>query len=356
MKRKLFSFMIFIGLFALIVAGCSDTNASGEKGEGEVYEINVSNFQPSTHHYVKNVFEPWKELVEEKTDGQVQVNLYHGGTLGKSNSVYEDVSGGIADVGVVISTYYYDSDFFPYTIGNLPFAFPDSIVGSKIMTEFGEKYGQNAFEDVHYLGGAYVTDPYNLFSTKPIQTVEDFKGLKMRVQGKADVPLVEAWGAVPVSIPLDETYEALQKGTMDTAFYSTIGVLGHKYYEVAPYMVDMGTTVTPVTPVMNKNSYESLPEDLQIMFDEEFGPKLSELLSETHHSELDLAKEELEQLIDGKGEIIKLDATVEEELKSSAEDIWNEWVVEADKKGYPGEEMMDYFKELITKEGLDLPF
>ena len=161
-------------MLVLILAACNAEKGGVSAGSSDkIYELNVSNFQPSTHHYVYNVFDPWKELVEEKTDGRVKVNLYHGGTLGKSNSILEDISGGIAELGVVISTYYYDSDFFPYTIGNLPFAFPDSVVGSEIMTKFGEKYAVDSFKDeVHYLGGSYVTDPYNLFSTKPIRKIE----------------------------------------------------------------------------------------------------------------------------------------------------------------------------------------
>ncbi|WP_262173783.1 TRAP transporter substrate-binding protein [Saccharococcus sp. Marseille-Q5394] len=354
--KKVFA---ILGLaFLLILGACSKVDSGSENSDSKkVYELNVSNIQPSTHHYVYNVYEPWTEFVEKETNGRVKVNVYHGGTLGKPTSAFEDTRGGIADIGLVISTYYYDSIFFPYTIGNLPFAFPDSQVGSEIMTKFGEKYAVDAIEEeVHYLGGSYVTDPYNLFSQKPIRKIEDIRGLKMRVQGKSDVPLVEAWGGVPVSIPLDETYEALQKGTLDTAFYSTIGVLGHKYYEVAPNVMKLGTTVTPVTPIMNKEYYESLPEDLQKMFDEVLGPKLAELLSETHKKELDKAYVELDKLIEGKGEIIELAPEEEAKFKASAKTIWDDWVADANAKGYPGDQMMEDFKKMILEEGLQLPF
>ncbi|ARK26405.1 hypothetical protein SporoP37_16665 (plasmid) [Sporosarcina sp. P37] len=357
--KKIFS---ILGLaFILILSACSEDSTNGTNMENDesdkVYELNVSNIQPSTHHYVYNVYEPWTEFVEKETNGRVKVNVYHGGTLGKPTSAFEDTRGGIADIGLVISTYYYDSIFFPYTIGNLPFAFSDSEIGSEVITNFGEKYAVDAIEEeVHYLGGSYVTDPYNLFSKDPIKKIEDISGLKMRVQGKSDVPLVEAWGGVPVSIPLDETYEALQKGTLDTAFYSTIGVLGHKYYEVAPYVMKMGTTVTPVTPIMNKDYYESLPEDLQKKFDEVLGPKLAELLSETHKKELDKAYIELGKLIEGKGEIIELASEEEAKFKATAKTIWDDWVEEANAKGYPGDQMMEDFKKMLLEAGLQLPF
>ncbi|WP_342510989.1 TRAP transporter substrate-binding protein DctP [Sporosarcina sp. FSL K6-1522] len=358
--KKIFGMLSLV--LILILGACNtekDSSSEGTNGTNaeKVYELNVGNIQPSTHHYVYNVYEPWTEFVEKETNGRVKVNVFHGGTLGKATSAFEDTRGGIADLGAVISTYYYDSIFFPYTIGNLPFAFPDSTIGGEIMTKFGEKYAVDAIEEeVHYLGGSFVTDPYNLFSQKPVRKIEDIKGLKMRVQGKSDVPLVEAWGGVPVSIPLDETYEALQKGTLDTAFYSTIGVLGHKYYEVAPYVMKMGTTVTPVIPIMNKDYYESLPEDLQKMFDEVLGPKLAELFSETHKKELEKAYGELDKLIEGKGEIIELVPEEEAKFKVSAKTLWDEWVKEANAKGYPGDQMMEDFKDMLLEAGLKLPF
>ena len=117
-------------------------------GNAEVFELDVNNWNPSTHHYTYNVYEPWKELVEEKTGGRVKVNLYHGASLGKSSSTYQDVSGGLYDVGLVVANYFYDTGFFPYTIGNLPFAFEGPEESAKIMKEFGEKYANKNLSDV----------------------------------------------------------------------------------------------------------------------------------------------------------------------------------------------------------------
>lgn len=318
--------------------------------------MNVSNFNPSTHHYAYNVLDPWKKLVEEKSEGRIKVNLYHGGTLGKSSSVVEDVGGGLADVGLAVATYYYDTEFFPYTIGNLPFAFPDSASASKVLTAFGEKYAMDAYEDVHYLGYATSTDAYDLFSTKPIKSVKDLKGLKMRVQGKGDTEVVKNWGAVPVSLPLEEFYEAMQKGTLDTGFYTPIGAVGNKYYEVGPYITQMGITVTPLIPIMNNDFYDKLPDDLKKLFDEEFGPRLGELFTESYTKELETAYEKLKSEVDGKGEFITLSPEEMKEFRGSAKSVWEDWVKDANDMGYPGEEMMAEFKKMLEAEGLELPF
>jgi TRAP-type transport system periplasmic protein len=363
LKRKFLLLLSVVLAGILVLAGCggSKTNNASDSGEKngaskEVIEMNVSNFNPSTHHYAYNVYEPWKKLVEEKSDGRIKVNLYHGGTLGKSSTVLEDVGGGLADVGLVVSTYYYDTKFFPYTIGNLPFAVPDSAKGAKVMTKFGEKYAKDAFEDVHYLGGVTTTDAYDLFATKPVKNIKDVKGLKMRVQGKGDTQVVENWGAVPVSLPLEEFYEALEKGTLDTGFYTPIGAVGNKYYEAGPYITKMGITVTPLIPVMNNDFYEKLPDDLKKMFDEEFGPRLSELFTESYTKEVDNAYKELEKQVKGKGEFITPSAGDLSGFKKSSKSVWDDWVKDADKMGYPGEEMMKEFKKLLKEEGVELPF
>src|SRR5690606_20586208 len=103
-KRKGFlGFIVLLLGLLLALTACgsksSSESESANSGDGEkkeknsdkVYELNVNNWNPSTHHYVYNVFDPWKEMVEEKTEGRVKVNLYHGGSLGKSSSVYQDV-------------------------------------------------------------------------------------------------------------------------------------------------------------------------------------------------------------------------------------------------------------------------
>src|SRR5699024_8480905 len=121
MKNKSFKILfILLGSFLLLIA-CSGEADEGNNSE-ETYEIDVNNWTSSSHHYAYNAWEPWEEMVEEKTDGRVTVNVHHGSSLGESDSVYQDVEGGLYDVSLVVANYFYDTDFFPYTIGNLPFA------------------------------------------------------------------------------------------------------------------------------------------------------------------------------------------------------------------------------------------
>ncbi len=92
------------------------------------------------------------------------------------------------------------------------------------------------------------------------------------------------------------------------------------------------------------------------MFDDDLGPELSKLLTETHTKELDNAYKELATLVEGRGEIIELTNDELKGFKAPAKLVWDDWVKEANKKGYPGDQMMADFKEMLKAEGVELPF
>ena len=353
-KKLLMSASLLMGS-VLFLGACGNDNESAANSEGEVFELDINNWTSSTHHYAYNVYEPWKELVEEETDGRVKVNIYHGSSLGKSSSVYQDVSGGLYDVGLIVANYFYDTGFFPYTIGNLPFAFEGPEEAKTILTEFGEKYVDGKLDDIHVLN-ATSTDGYDLFASKPIRTPDDLKNKKMRVNGKSEIAFVESLGGVPVSISTEDTYEGLQKNTIDTSFYTPIGAEGLKLFEPAPYITKMGISVTPVVPIMNKSFYEGLPEDLKKIFDEKLNPKLTEMFTESYETELESSCEELAKAVDGRGEIITLSDSDVESFRGLGQDAWAEWIEDADSKGYPGQEMVDTLFEMLEENGYSAPY
>lgn len=363
MKKKFYSMLSMVFIAVLVLVGCSSDkeekpkeNDSGNSGSSdEVIELNVNNWASSTHHYAYNIYEPWKELVEEKTDGRVVVNLYHGSSLGKSSSVYQDVSGGLYDVGLIVANYFYDTGFFPYTIGNLPFSLEGPKEAENILAEFGAKYADEDLADIIIMGST-ATDGYDLFASKAIKSASDLKGLKMRVNGKSENAFVQAIGGVPVSLATEDTYDGLQKGTIDTTFYTPIGGEGLKLFEPAPYVTKLSVSVTPVVPIMNKKFYDSLPDDLKTLFAEELNPKLNELFTESYETELETAYGKLTEAVADRGEMITLSDAEIEGFRTYGKEAWDAWVEDANKKGYPGEEMVaDYFK-MLEAAGYPLPY
>lgn len=371
-RNSLFALLSFLLVITLFLTACAqnsekvaqpindnqkettkENNSKEDVAKEEIIEINVNNIVSSTSHVAKNAFEPWKKLVEEKTNGRVKVNLFHGATLGGPTSVWQDINGGLYDVSIALPTYFYDTELFPYTIGMLPFAIPDPETGRKVMTKFSEKYGEKAIADSNaVIMSALSTDGYDLFSVKPITSSEDIKKLRMRTSGKADLDIAKAWGATPVSIDLSQLYEAMEKNMLDVSHYTPLGSIGLKLYEVAPVLTKVGMYSGVVTLVMNKDFYNNLPDDLKKVFDDELFPAIGDLLSGSYLKESETAYKVYEE----KGEVNTLPEKEMEKLKAATKGIWNEWVVSANQKGYPGEQMMNDFKEMLSEEGVELPF
>lgn len=368
-KKKIIFVFLSVVLLLVFLAACNDNsndvqgsndnsdssdNINGNENTDEVFELVINNSNPSTHHWAYNVYEPWAELVEEKTEGRVEVTLYHGGTLGEVSTALQDIRGGVYDVGFLSASLFYE-ELFPLTIGNLPFAFPDSITTTDVMHEIALEYEEELFDGVIYMGMSS-TDPFIFYSNKPIKSVEDVKGKSFRVAGRGEVLLTELWGGTPVSIPPADIYTSIDRSTIDGAIYSPIGGYGIKIHEVAPYLTTLPISTSPAMPIMSKEFFDKIPEDLQQLFKEELNPKLAELFVDSYTNELTKAYEETESAIEGKGEIIELSENEFNEFKKYSEDRWNEWIEDANERGYDGEKMMNDFKQKLEDAGLDLPF
>ena len=322
-------------------------------------QLEFGNWLASTSPQSRNSFEPWKAMVERRTGGRVKVNLHHGGVLGSSRAVLNDVRGGVYHVGLLVDAYYYDTPLFKLLIGELPFALPGPTVATKVMNEFLDKHAKDVFDELKVRNmGVFVSDAYVMFSTKPIRTLEDMKGKKLRAAGKAWVQIAKHWGAVPVPMQPEEAYTALERGTIDVMQYSPTGALGWKYYEPAPYVIKTEAPIIVGGLIMNKAFYDKLPDDLKKMFDEELNLALAKMVVENYEKGASEALDKMSQAFkaSGRGEVITLSREELAKFVARTEPEWAAWVKEANRRGYPGDAMMADFKVIMKKNGLTPAF
>lgn len=325
----------------------------------EPIQLELGNWLASTAAISVGAMEPWKKLVEEKTNGRVKVNVYHGGVLGSSRAVLDDVKGGVYHVGMAIPAYYYDTAYFKLLVGELPFAFSGAAMGSKVMAEYVKKNGKDVFDKLGVKDvGVAVSDPYVILSTKPIRKLEDLKGERMRVAGKAWVPIVNDWGAVATPMQPENAYTALERGTLGVMQYSPSGAAGWKYFEVAPYVTTINSPTVVVSLIMNKAFYEKLPADLKKMFDEELNPAFQQLIAQTYERGAPEALKKMDEYFKakGKGEVITLTPDEKAKFVASTKPAWDAWVAEADKRKLNGQSAMVDFKEILKQNGIPAHF
>lgn len=336
----------------LATAGCVTTGDSG--GDGETVTMRINTGVPPSHHYAKNVWKPWIEKVDEETGGAVKVEIYDGDTLGSFGTALSDIQGNVYDGTFIVPEYFEDSELFPYTIGPMPYAYPDIETGNEVLENFVDEYEDEMTAEGVVLAGSTVSDLYNIYSTKPVESIDDLKGMQFRASSESNAELFQEWGAAPVQMTTGEVYQGLERGTVDATAYTNVGALGFKFYEVAPHISAVEAYGTLVAPAISEQFLDGLPDDTRKVFDESLLPELGELARATYSKEVGQANETLaaEDGVD----IIEMSDAELTEFKTASEPVWDSWIEKADERGYDGQAMADTWMELLEEAGGERPF
>lgn len=336
MKKKGLLSVIFIVCFLFSLAMVPSTKA-------ETINLTYSNFFPPTHGHAIAGQNMIKEI-EKRTNGRVKISYFPGGTLTKPAVCYDGVVKGISDIGQ--SCFAYTRGKFPFMEGvDLPFGYKDGKVATRVAYEFYKKMNPEELQDVKVLV-VHAHGPGILASKKDVNSLSDLKGMKIRTTGLA-AKLAKYLGAAAVAMPQNEAYEALQKGVVEGTFCPIETLKGWKQGEVIDYVIEsqaLGYT-TAMFVVMNKQKYESLPADIQKVFDE-----VGEEWVDVHGDVWNTADEEGYKFVTDLGkEIHGLSASEEEKWIQSITPIILEYQTNMEEKGLPGKKAVEVIRELVAE-------
>ncbi|MCF8030585.1 MAG: TRAP transporter substrate-binding protein [Desulfohalobiaceae bacterium] len=221
--------------------------------------LSYANFPPpDTFPCVQ--MEHWKKEVEKRTDGEVTINTFPGGTLLGAKNMLRGVTQGQADIGNLCMPY--QPGAFPLTsVMELPLRFRSARTASLALWELVQKYQPQAFDQVKILT-VFTCSPSNLMTRAPVKSPEDLKGMELRASGSAS-DILDRLGATPVSMPMSETPEALQKGMIQGLLSSLEVMLDLNFAQYCPYVTQANLQVYPFAVVMNKDKWQKLPSDVQ---------------------------------------------------------------------------------------------
>ncbi len=344
MKRTAFillaAMLIAIVGMNLSASGKDESNAANEAKK--TVELSYSIFFPSSHLQAQTA-EAWANEIEERSDGRIKITMYPGGTLTKAPQCYEGVVNGISDIGM--SVFAYTRGRFPLLEGlDLPLGYPDGLTATRVANEMVNEYEPEELDDVHVLY-LHAHGPGILASKTEVRSVEDASSLKIRATGLS-AKIVSSLGAVPISMSQGETYDALQKGVVDATFCPIETLKGWKQGEVIDYVVDtkaIGYT-TAMFVVMNKDKWESLPEDLrQIMTD------VSNEWIDVQGKAWDQADAEGDAFVrELNKEFITLTAEEKQRFVDAVQPVLTDYVESTEKNGLPGESFLDDLQRKLT--------
>lgn len=299
--------------------------------------LNYANFPPApTFPCVQ--MERWKIEVEKRTNGQVQINTFPGGTLLGAKGMMDGVVAGQADIGNICMAYQ-PGRFVVTNATSLPLGIPDGKTGSLALLKLYEKYKPKGFKDVVVLS-MFTNAPGNVMSTVPVRTMDDIKGLDLRASGGA-AQILKAWGANPVGMPMPATVEALQKGTVKGLFSSLEVMKDFKFAEKCKFVTMTNTVIYPFSVIMNKDKWNSLPKDVQkVMMD----LKKEQSLWTGKYNDDQTARAIKWSKKEQNVEFILLSAAEKAKWNSKLEFITENWIKKAKEKGLPSQAIIDDIK------------
>ncbi len=213
----------------------------------------------------------WAASVNVMSAGKIKIEILPVNAVVKANQTLDAVASGILQGHLTDPSYFSGRDPAFGMLGNLVGAWGDPIEfldymkyngGEKLYNELVEPYG------VHLIGAA-ATGLEAFVSKKPLRTVADLKGLKLRAPEGMVYNIFQKAGATPVNLPGSEVYTALEKGVIDAADY-TVFSTNHSQglHSFARYPNYPGFHSLPMVAVsLNKKVWDSLPADLQTMLE-----------------------------------------------------------------------------------------
>ncbi|MGE4504329.1 MAG: TRAP transporter substrate-binding protein [Desulfovibrionaceae bacterium] len=259
-------FLPLLLALALSAFGCGDKPAQQADQEqpakaetAEPIRLTYANFPPPiTVPCVQ--MERFKEVLEERTGGRVQVETFPSGSLLKSKNMLRGVIEGQADIGC-LSMSYQPGVFPTMTAVELPLGITSSKVASQVLFELYETLKPAEFDEVKVLT-LFACPPSDVMSTAPVKSLADLQGFEIRASGTSG-RFIELLGASPVAMPMPEVPDALQKNLVKGIFTSLEVMKDMKFAEFCPYMTTLNGPVYVFAVVMNKAKYDSLPDDVK---------------------------------------------------------------------------------------------
>ncbi|MEI3604392.1 DctP family TRAP transporter solute-binding subunit [Pseudogracilibacillus sp. SE30717A] len=326
MKLRMF---ISIVMVVSLLVGCSSgtTNNESETKDTDNQEtIKIRFSHVSTPTSLKGVAtEKFAELVEEKTDGAVKVEVYPSSQLyGDNDELDALIAGNVEMINPSVSKLVKLDKRWQYT--DMPFLFQST---EHVYDFFDSDLGKVLLEsdrliDNGIIGLTFWANGFKNFSNdkQEISSPEDFKGMKFRTQaGNVIESQFRALGAGATTIPWGETYSALQQGVADGAEVTADLMSSANFHEVQEHLTISEHGRLDLAVLVNKEFWEGLPDDIR--------DQINEALEEATEYERQLALEfndkSIQELKDGGMKVKELSSEEKEKLEQALQPVYDEF-------------------------------
>lgn len=205
---------------------------------------------------------PFVDAVNAEAKGVVEIKVYFSGALGKDIAQQPQlVLDGAFDIAFVVPGY--TPDQFPdNTVIELPGLFRDKRDGTLVYTQLIALNALRGYNDFFVIG-AYVTDPETIHGKVAINSIDDLKGKRIRVNNQSEIIAFGKLGAIPVPLPINQISEAISTNKIDAAAVSLTPLSDYGIKRVVTHHFFLGINGAPLALLMNRKAFESLPKAAQ---------------------------------------------------------------------------------------------
>lgn len=316
-KRNAYLVLTLFVTFGLILAACGteegtadpEGNGDGSAVEPQEWDIAIEEGDGSVQHEYAKAF---ADLLHEKSDGQITLNIYLYGQLGDTVDQVEMLQNGDLEFGIVTpaftTTTVPESNIF-----SLHFLFPSDPRLTQEILNTSEALNvdlREIYEENDILPLAYWTEGFQQWtSNRPLRSLEDFDGFAMRVMAS---PILlrsyEEYGADPTALDWGELYTGLAQGLVDGQENPIFFIADEGFYEVQDYMTISEHYLYVTSTSVNPDFYYGLDDETRAIIDEaieemrEVGFDIQERLNNENLAEIEASGTEIIELSDAERE------------------------------------------------------
>jgi TRAP-type C4-dicarboxylate transport system substrate-binding protein len=341
--------MFHVSRFALVAAAAAVSFGAlgvSSASAADVQTIRFANWVPPTHTQTP-LQQRWQDEVVKLSNGGIKFS-YDKAAVAKPDGQYDVVKNGVRDIVWHIPGYTPGRQEL-VTVAEGPFKSPSATYTSPILQAWYHKHGFDAkeFDDVHLLfvwlsGGTHV----HTIKGKEVTTLDTLKGIKVRGRG-GSVASAKALGLSVVSFPMNDAYDALQRGTIDGLLSNFEAIVSFNMTELLPnHLIVPGSMASSsFSMIMNKRTYDGLTASNKAAIDNAAGVNGAAMFGK----EWDAAD------VRAKAKFKKMGQSIQE-LSDDQLKIWKDklefirqaWIEKANKKGVDGAAAMADFEKMLA--------
>ncbi|MWB79102.1 C4-dicarboxylate ABC transporter substrate-binding protein [Pseudooceanicola sp. 216_PA32_1] len=306
--------------------------------------LRFSSFEPPVAHITKNILTAWAADVSAASDGELEVQMFPGGTLGRNPAQQlKLVEDGVADIAWVIPGYT-PGRFNEGTVAELPFLVKTSTAGSAAMWALFDSGLLKGDYESFKLIGVMSSSPNGLASTVDMTEPGELKGQNIRAPGPTMLSAIKSLDAVPVGGITGPTLaESLSRGLIDGTFTQWGALETFSAGGVVTHFLELPLGATPMLIVMNKAKYEGLSDKAKAAIDAYSGAAFSDRFGRSFDEYLSEAKGRI--LAANKITVIDPDEALTAKWQDAMSVATQDWIAQTEN----GQAIYDAFKAELEK-------